>query len=364
MAASNTRRWARSHLALTALTICADGQRRVRRRRPEAHRGTISTPRRRRCPGSLSRCATRTRTRVLTTVTNNEGAYVLPVRADRPLHADRRAAADSRPPSGKDIEVRVGDRLRFDLALQVGAVTEEVTVRSEAPLLDTSNAIARPGDQPRAGRRTCRSSAAIPSRSRSSRPACSTRPRLASRSNRPFDNGGMDNFQISGGRGFTNEFLLDGVPNTGTRDDPAEQPELRAVAGRDRGVQGPDQHLRRAVRPHRRRRRQRRAQERHQPVPRRRSTSTTGTKQLNANTFDANRSGTAEGRPLLEPARPHASTGPCAFPASTTARTRRSSCTTGSRSAARCRSRRSTRCRARSSAPATSRRRAPPTAGP
>ena len=41
-------------------------------------------------------------------------------------------------------------------------------------------------------------------------------PALASRSNRPFDNGGMDNFQISGGRGFTNEFLLDGVPNTGT----------------------------------------------------------------------------------------------------------------------------------------------------
>jgi len=33
---------------------------------------------------------------------------------------------------------------------------------------------------------------------------------------RPFDNGGMDNFQISGGRAFTNEFLLDGVPNTGT----------------------------------------------------------------------------------------------------------------------------------------------------
>ena len=38
----------------------------------------------------------------------------------------------------------------------------------------------------------------------------------ASRSNRLFDNGGMDNFQISGGRGFTNDFLLDGVPNTGT----------------------------------------------------------------------------------------------------------------------------------------------------
>jgi len=40
-------------------------------------------------------------------------------------------------------------------------------------------------------------------------------PALASRSNRPFDNGGMDNISISGGVSTTNELLLDGVPNTG-----------------------------------------------------------------------------------------------------------------------------------------------------
>ncbi len=76
--------------------------------------------------------------------------------------------------------------------------------------------LARAGDQPRAGAGPAAARPESRSCSRSSRRACSTRRRTASRSNRPFDNGGMDNFQISGGRGFTNEFLLDGVPNTGT----------------------------------------------------------------------------------------------------------------------------------------------------
>ncbi len=37
---------------------------------------------------------------------------------------------------------------------------------------------------------------------------------LSSRSDRPFDNGGMDSYNINGSRAFTNEFLLDGAPNT------------------------------------------------------------------------------------------------------------------------------------------------------
>ncbi len=41
-------------------------------------------------------------------------------------------------------------------------------------------------------------------------------PTRQSRSNRPFDNGGMDNFAMNGGRQFSNEFLLDGVPDTNT----------------------------------------------------------------------------------------------------------------------------------------------------
>ena len=37
------------------------------------------------------------------------------------------------------IEVRVGDRLQFELALEVGGTAEEVTVNASAPLLETSS---------------------------------------------------------------------------------------------------------------------------------------------------------------------------------------------------------------------------------
>ena len=37
------------------------------------------------------------------------------------------------------IEVRVGDRLQFELALEVGGATEEVTVTAASPLLETSS---------------------------------------------------------------------------------------------------------------------------------------------------------------------------------------------------------------------------------
>ena len=212
----------------------------------------------------------------LQTVTNGEGAYVLPfVPIGRYTLTVTLSGFSTTKREG--IEVRVGDRLRLDLAMQLGAVTEEVTVRSEAPLLDTGSAnrgqvINREqvADLPLLGRN--------PFMLAQLSPGVQYTPATASRSNRPFDNGGMDNFQISGGRGFTNEFLLDGVPNTGTETNAAQQPELRAVARRDRRVQGADEHLRRAVRPHRRRRRQRRAEERHQSVPRRGLRVPTGTR--------------------------------------------------------------------------------------
>ena len=129
-------------------------------------------------------------------------------------------------------------------------------------------------------------------------------PALASRSNRPFDNGGMDNFQISGGRAFTNEFLLDGVPNTGTETtqpnnlsfvpSPDATAEFKvqtsiydAQYGRTGGgvvnvvLKSGTNQFHGAVYEYYR------------------------DEKLNANTFDANRGGVGEGRPLLEPARPH-----------------------------------------------------------
>ncbi|MPY87088.1 MAG: TonB-dependent receptor plug domain-containing protein [Luteitalea sp.] len=114
-----------------------------------------------------------------------------------------------------DIEVRVGDNLRIDVTLQLGAMTEAVTVTSGQPLLETGSASRgqvinreQVQDLPLLGRN--------PFMLSQHAAGVQYTPTLASRSNRPFDNGGMDNFSINGGRAFTNEFLLDGVPNTGT----------------------------------------------------------------------------------------------------------------------------------------------------
>ena len=69
-----------------------------------------------------------------------------------------------------------------------------------------------------------------------------------------------------------NDFTLDGAPNrvSPNRRPPAttRRGRLFAALGRDRGVQGPDQRVRRAGRADRRRRREPRAQERRQRVPR------------------------------------------------------------------------------------------------
>ena len=150
----------------------------------------------------------------LNTVTNSDGAYLLPfVPIGR--YALTATLTGFSTTKREGIDVRVGDRLRLDLALQIGALTEEVTVSSEVPLLDTGSAnrgqvINREqvADLPLLGRN--------PFMLAQLSPGVQYTPTTASRSNRPFDNGGMDNFQISGGRAFTNEFLLDGVPNTGT----------------------------------------------------------------------------------------------------------------------------------------------------
>ncbi|MGH9163267.1 MAG: TonB-dependent receptor domain-containing protein [Vicinamibacteraceae bacterium] len=150
----------------------------------------------------------------LDTTTGNEGSYVIPfVPIGRyVLGAELEGFTAAKR---ADIEVRVGDSLRIDLTLQLGAITEEVTVASGTPLLETGSASRgqvinreQVQDLPLLGRNPFMLAAHAP--------GVQYTPTLASRSNRPFDNGGMDNFSISGGRAFTNEFLLDGVPNTGT----------------------------------------------------------------------------------------------------------------------------------------------------
>ena len=176
--------------------------------------GTIVDPQKGALPGVTVTLRNESTNAELTTVSNEQGTYVHPF---VPIGRYTMTATLQGFATLKrgEIDVRVGDRLAIDLTLQVGALTEEVTVAGGTPLLETSNAmrgqvIAREQvqDLPLLGRN--------PFSLAQLSPGVQYTPALASRSNRPFDNGGMDNFQISGGRGFTNEFLLDGVPNTGT----------------------------------------------------------------------------------------------------------------------------------------------------
>ena len=115
----------------------------------------------------------------------------------------------------RDLVLAVGDKVTVDFALEVGAVSEQITVEASAEQLQTTDASTgqviatkQVQDLPLLGRNPFMLAALSP--------GVAYPNALASKSNRPFDNGGMDAFSISGGRQFTNEYLLDGVPNTNT----------------------------------------------------------------------------------------------------------------------------------------------------
>ena len=151
---------------------------------------------------------------VQTAVTNQQGVFVLsfvPI-GRYTLTAELTGFSTAKQQS---FEIRIGDRLRIDLTMQVGVISETVTVTGESLLLETSTASRgqviskeQVADLPLLGRN--------PFMLAQLAPGVQYTPALASRSNRPFDNGGMDNLSIAGGVAFTNELLLDGVPNSGS----------------------------------------------------------------------------------------------------------------------------------------------------
>ena len=148
----------------------------------------------------------------VTTVTNDSGNFVAPFLPTGRYTISVSVAGFKRAVR-ENILLRVGDRMQLDFQLEVGGVTEQVTVTAEAPLLETASASkgsvidsAKVQDLPLLGRNPFML-AAVAS-------GVQYTPTLASRSNRPFDNGGMDSYSINGGRQTTNEFLLDGVPDT------------------------------------------------------------------------------------------------------------------------------------------------------
>ena len=114
----------------------------------------------------------------------------------------------------RQVEIRAGDRLQIDQALGLGGVTEQIQVVAETPLLETTTSSRSTViDQEKVQN--------LPMSGRNPFTLAQIAPGVVGESGnrqsiqlRPFDNGGMDNISINGGRVRSNEFLLDGAPNS------------------------------------------------------------------------------------------------------------------------------------------------------
>lgn len=110
------------------------------------------------------------------------------------------------------VELRVNDRTRIDVKLEVGQITEQVTVSAESPLLEMASASNGQviGNQavtyaPLSGGNVFQLAQLAPG------------VQFAAANlkwQRPYDNGAWAELSINGGRSGSNEFLIDGVSNT------------------------------------------------------------------------------------------------------------------------------------------------------
>lgn len=176
--------------------------------------GTVTDPQGAVVPGVRLEIRNLETNAVTATVTNETGNYVAPfLRIGR--YTVTAIGKGFKRAVRENLELRVGDRPQIDFSLEVGGVNEQVTVSATADLLETTTA--SKGQVIDAGK-----VAALPLLGRnpfllaSISTGVQYTPSRRSRSDRPFDNGGMDSFSINGGRQTTNEFLLDGVPDTNT----------------------------------------------------------------------------------------------------------------------------------------------------
>jgi hypothetical protein len=104
--------------------------------------GTVTDPQGAALPG-VTASATNLGTNVTTTaVTNASGVYLLSPLINGRYRVTFTLSGFSN--AAREIELRAGDRLRLDLGLSVGGVTEEVSVVASTPLLETTTAFVHP----------------------------------------------------------------------------------------------------------------------------------------------------------------------------------------------------------------------------
>ena len=145
-----------------------------------------------------------------TTMTDEAGNYSLPYLPAGRYAVSVEAKGFKVLALQQPVELRVGDRLTLDLVLEVGEVSESVTVTTEAPLLEAGNATA---------------GQVVDRRRIAELPLSDGNPFVLSRLapgitytgdlkfSRPFDNLGTSSV-VANGAPSGNEFTLDGSPNT------------------------------------------------------------------------------------------------------------------------------------------------------
>jgi hypothetical protein len=141
------------------------------------------------------------------TKTNQEGGFVAPFLVPGKYEVTVQAAGFKlfvRSP----IELRVNDRTRVDVRLELGQATEKVTVIAEAPLIEAGNS--NRGQVVDAG--TINS---LPMNAHDPFTLIGLATGVQNTGSltffRPFDNGSINDYSINGGRSSTNEFQIDGV---------------------------------------------------------------------------------------------------------------------------------------------------------
>ena len=174
--------------------------------------GTVTDAQGGALPG-VTAAAVNLQTNVTTTaVTNASGVYLLTPMVNGRYKVTFTLSGFNT--AAREVEVRAGDRLRLDLGLAVGGLTEEVSVVAETPLLETTSAtrstvVAQElvENLPTSGRNPFTLSHVVPG-------VVGEAGNRQSIQLRPFDNGGMDGISINGGVARSNSFTLDGAPNT------------------------------------------------------------------------------------------------------------------------------------------------------
>ena len=148
------------------------------------------------------------------TTTNEAGLYVVPL-LDIGTYTLTVTASGFKASVRSGVDLSISERRQIDFQLEVGAVSEQVTVSARADLLDTASANRNTlfdsqnvADLPLLGKNTY-------TLAYHANGILHINPQ-GSITDRPYDNGGMDALLINGGQAFTNEYLLDGAPNTNT----------------------------------------------------------------------------------------------------------------------------------------------------